>query len=86
MVFTGMDRVLFGVPAADAVLAEAQRLKARRVFLLASGTLNRETEIVSGIDRALGDRFAGVYDAMPAHAPREAVVACAEQLAMPRRI
>ena len=77
MVFTGMDRVLFGTPAAEAVASEAARLGADRVFILAGGTLARETDAVRGVIAALGPRFAGLHDSMPAHSPREAVVACA---------
>ena len=43
MVFTRMDRVVFGEPAASAIVAQAERLGAERVFLLVSGTLRRET-------------------------------------------
>ena len=39
IVFTGMERVVFGRPAADAVVDAADRLGARRVFILASATL-----------------------------------------------
>ena len=76
-VFTRMDRVIFGQPAAQAVVAEATRLKANRVFVLASGTLAQETPELERIRDALGDRFAGSVEHMPAHSPRDAVVACA---------
>jgi maleylacetate reductase len=79
IVFTGMDRVVFGRPAAEAVLQMAERLGARRVFLLTSGTLNRQTDVVRRIAAALGPRYAGVHDEMPAHTPRDAVVACANK-------
>ena len=79
IVFTGMDRVVFGRPAAEAVVQMAERLGARRVFLLTSGTLNRQTDVVQRIAAALGSRFAGVHDEMPAHTPRDAVVACANK-------
>ena len=77
MEFTAMNRVIFGKPAADAIVAEADRLRARRVFVLTGRTLNTQTDAVDTIRRALGERFAGVHDDMPAHTPREAVVACA---------
>lgn len=77
MVFTQMNRVIFGCPAADSVVTEADRLSARRVFILASGTLNAKTDEIAKVKRALGARFAGIHDHMPAHTPREAVVACA---------
>lgn len=77
MVFTAMNRVVFGRPAADAIVEEADRLGAKRVFLLTGRTLNTRTDEVAKIAKALGPRFAGVHDQMPAHSPREAVVACA---------
>nr|WP_249160727.1 iron-containing alcohol dehydrogenase [Bradyrhizobium manausense] len=51
------------------------RLGTRRAFLMVSGTLNRETDEIAKIVRALGPRCAGLFDAMPAHTPREAVIA-----------
>ena len=77
VVFTGMDRVIFGQAAAGAVAGEAERLGAERVFLLVSGTLNRETDAVETMAAALGQRYAGRWDQMPSHSPREAVVDCA---------
>ena len=77
IVFTGMDRVVFGRPAAEAVVEAADRLSAKRVFILASATLNRKTDVVRRIAEALGPRYAGVHDDMPGHSPRDAVVACA---------
>jgi maleylacetate reductase len=77
MVFTEMNRVIFGKPAATAIVAEAERLGAKRVFLLTGRTLNRETDEVAKVAKALGSRYAGVWDHMPAHSPRDAVVGCA---------
>ena len=77
MVFTRMNRVIFGHPAAQTIVQEADRLEARRVFVLASRTINSKTEEVEKVRKALGDRFAGVCDDMPAHSPRDAVVSCA---------
>jgi maleylacetate reductase len=77
IVFTGMERVVFGRPAAEAVVEAAERLDAKRVFILAGATLNRKTDVVRSIAAALGPRYAGTHDDMPAHSPRDAVVACA---------
>jgi maleylacetate reductase len=77
MVFTAMNRVIFGKPAAEAIVAEADRLGAKRVFVLTGRTLNTRTEEIANVRQALGARFAGVHDDMPAHSPREAVIACA---------
>jgi maleylacetate reductase len=79
IVFTGMDRVVFGRPAAESVVAAAERLGAKRVFILAGRTLNRATDAVRQIGAALGARYAGTHDEMPAHSPRDAVVACANK-------
>lgn len=77
--FGKMEEVLFGVPAADAVAAQARALGAHRVFLMVSGTLNRETDEIGKIRAALGNLCAGVFDRMPAHTPRHAVIAAANQ-------
>ncbi len=79
VVFSQMDEVLFGRPAADAVAEEARRLDAHRVFLMVSGTLNRETDEIEKVRRSLGNRCVGIFDQMPPHTPRRAVVEAAEQ-------
>ncbi len=79
VVFGQMEEVVFGVRAAEAVAEVAQRLDAHRVFLMVSGTLNRETDAIENARRALGERCAGIFDAMPPHTPRRAVIAAAEQ-------
>src|SRR5581483_9420488 len=47
------------------------------VFLLASGTLHRDTDMVGQVRRALGNRLAGVFARIGAHPPRIDVVAAA---------
>jgi maleylacetate reductase len=74
-----MDEVVFGRPAAEALVEQVNRLGAARPFLMVSGTLNRETDVVENIRRALGARCAGTFDAMPPHTPRAAVIAASEQ-------
>jgi len=44
-----------------------------------SGTLNRETDEIEKLRRALGNHCVGTFDKMPAHTPRSAVIAAAEQ-------
>lgn len=73
-VFSKIDRILFGQPAAQSARAEAERLGAKRVFLLVSRTMNRTTDEVQKMRDALGERYAGLYDSMPSHTPRDAVV------------
>jgi len=74
-----MDEVVFGHPAAEAIVAQMDRLGAARGFLMVSGTLNRQTAEIEKIRKALGSRCVATFDAMPPHTPREAVIAAAEQ-------
>ena len=75
--FAETDQVLFDTPCATAVPREAERSGAERVFVLSSGTLNRETSVVSELSKALGGRFAGLWDQIGAHTPRTDVVTAA---------
>jgi maleylacetate reductase len=77
VVYGAIEEVVFGHPAAGAVLSQMDRLGSKHAFLMVSGTLNRQTDEIQNIRAALGARCAGVFDAMPAHTPREAVIAAA---------
>ena len=69
-----IDRVIYGRPAAESLVAEAVRLGAKRVFLVVSRTLDRETTWVQEMRTVLGARYAGCCDGMPSHTPRQAVL------------
>ena len=77
VVFSQMEEVRFGEPAAQAI-AELAR-DAQRVLLMVSGTLHRETDEIDKVRRVLGNRCVGVFDRMPPHTPRHAVIAAAAQ-------
>jgi maleylacetate reductase len=79
VVFSKMEEVVWGRPAAETVAALAQKRGAERVFLMVSGTLNRTTDEIDKLRRALGNKCAGTFDKMPPHTPRSAVIAAAEQ-------
>ena len=79
VIFSKMEEVQFGKPAAETVAELVQRHQAERVFLMVSGTLNRETDEIEKLRRALGNHCVGTFDKMPAHTPRSAVIAAAEQ-------
>src|SRR5882724_3169936 len=79
VVFGAMDEVVFGRPASEAVVEQIDRLGVTKAFLMVSGTLNRETDEIAKIRRALGSRCVAVFDAMPPHTPRSAVIAATEQ-------
>ena len=72
-----IEKVVFGRPAAEVVAAEAERLGAARVFVLAPAILIEKTDIVGGIVRALGARHAATWDRIAPHTPREDVLAAA---------
>ena len=78
VVFGQMDEVVFGTPAAQAVADLARRAGAERVLLMVSGTLARQTPEIDRVRAALGNRCAAVFDRMPPHTPRRAVVEAAE--------
>ena len=80
VVFGAMDEVVFGRPASEVVVEQMDRLNANRAFLMVSGTLDRETDEIEKIRRALGARCVGTFAAMPPHTPRAAVIAATEQV------
>src|SRR4051812_49468131 len=79
VVFTDMEEVHYGKPAAQSVAEVVKAHGAERVFLMVSGTLNRQTDEVEAVRRALGNYCVGTFDKMPAHTPRSAVIAAAGQ-------
>ena len=78
VVFSQMDEVVFGKPAAETIAEISQRWGATRVFLMVSKTLNHKTDEIEKVRRALGNKCVGTYDGMPPHTPRNAVIAAAE--------
>src|SRR5688572_10791263 len=77
-VFPALERLVYGKPAASALAAEVERIGAKRVFLVVSGTMNRATDEVEKVRAALGPRHAGTYDGIPPFTPRSAVLKAAE--------
>lgn len=75
---TRMEKVTLGVPAAEAVAGEAQRLDARRVFILAGGSLARGTDEIRRIESALGSRHAATHTGIRPHAPRSDILKAAD--------
>lgn len=69
--FPAIDRVIYGKAAAEAVREEAERLGAKRVFLLASRTLNSKTDEIEKIRRTLGDKHAATFDGIAQHTTRK---------------
>ncbi len=71
------SRIVYGTDFTEALARELELVDARRVYVLASGTLERSTNLVGRIRDVLGDRFAGVCARIGAHTPRSDVVTAA---------
>jgi maleylacetate reductase len=56
VVFGARDGVVLGWPASEAIVGQFYRLGARRAILMVSGTLNRQTDLIEDIPRALRAR------------------------------
>ena len=78
--FLAQDRVRFGTPAADALLAEVTQRGAERVVVVTSRTLNRTTSAVSDALALIRPRVVGLFDECVEHTPRDTVIAVARQL------
>ncbi len=76
--FPALERLIYGKPAAAALAVEVERIGARKVFLVVSGTMNRTTDEVEKVRSALRDRYAGTYDGIPPFTPRSAVLEAAQ--------
>src|ERR1700760_3670229 len=75
--FPPMESVIYGRPFAEALQEQVEQIGAHSVFVLASGALDRETEMVAQLRDVLGNRLAGVNTKIGAHTPRIDVVAAA---------
>lgn len=78
-IFPQTDRLLYGRPAAEALAEEAERLGAKRVFIIASKSLNTKTDEIARIERALGDRHAMTIDGVAQHTTRKEAAAVGQQ-------
>lgn len=72
------ERIVFGTPAPEAVVAEADHYGAHRVFVTSTRSLAAlDDGPLQRIEQALGDRHVGTFCAIASHSPREDVVAAA---------
>ena len=74
-----VDGVIYGIPMAEALANEVKRLDAGAVYVMASGTLARQTGVIDEVRSVLGNRLAGVCARIGAHTPRIDVVAAANE-------
>ena len=80
-----MERVIYGMPLAEALAQEIERIGANAVYVLASGTLARQTDVIDRVRDVLGNKLAGVCAKIGAHTPRIDVVAAANAAREVRR-
>jgi len=73
------ERVIYGKPAVEALAEELARTGAQKVFLTTTRSITGGA-LVARIVESLGERFAGKFDAIGAHSPREGVIAGAAAL------
>ena len=74
------ERIVFGKPAGAAVLEEAERYAARRVFVVSTRSLARcDNGPLQRVIAALGAKHVGTCAGIAAHSPREDVIAAAAQ-------
>lgn len=77
VILTATEEVTLGEPAADAVARAATERDVKKVFILSSAHLNRNTDEISRIEAALGSRRAATHDGIQPHAPRSDVLKAA---------
>jgi len=75
--FLALDRVHFGIPAAEALQQEIAQRASERVVIVTSRTLNRTTSVVTDLAHTLGNLVVGIFDQCVEHTPRDSVIALA---------
>ena len=76
---TAQERIVFGMPAGEAVVAEAERYGAKRVFVTSTRSLaQKQNGPLQRLEQALGAAHVGTYATIKSHSPREDVVAGAK--------
>lgn len=74
------ERIVFGRPAAETVMAEARRYGASRVFVASTRSLAKlENGPLQRIERGLGGAHVGTHAQISAHSPREDIIAAANK-------
>lgn len=75
--FTGHERILHNVDAAKALPGVLDLFGYKRVFIVASRSINTKTSIVENIRAELGDRLVGLTDDVGEHSPLPNVIKAA---------
>ncbi len=73
----GYEDIYHDANAGEALQRVLDKWNYRRVFIICSRTLNTKTEVIRGLEKALGDKCVGLTDKIGEHAPIENVLAAA---------
>lgn len=72
--YSALNTVVCGDPVATQLASQVTKLGAHRVFLVASATLSEHTGQFEEVRVALADRYAGIFNRVGAHTPRQDVM------------
>jgi maleylacetate reductase len=73
-----LERVIFGRPAAQAAAEEAARIGAKRVFIVSSKSLSRNTPEIKALQQSLEEKYCGLFDNCIAHTPWPSIIEAAQ--------
>ena len=77
--FPPQERVIFGKGAVGRVASEMDRLGRQRALVITGTTIATKTDLLEGVRKILGHRFAGMFYPISQHVPRRDVLAAAFQ-------
>ena len=78
--FLAQERVHFGLSAAEGIAAEVAQRGAKRIFVVTSRSLNRNTGAVKAALVPVQDQVVGLFDECVEHTPRDTVIALTRRL------
>jgi maleylacetate reductase len=78
--FLAQDRVHFGVAAGEGIAAEVTLRGAKRLFVVTSRSLNRNTAVVTEALATVQGQVVGLFDECIEHTPRDTVLALTRRL------
>ena len=77
--FQPQQTIVSGAGAVKQIPAHVEKLGRQRAFILTGKTLAAQTDLISNLEEALGDRFAGTFSGCVQHSLQSSVEAATEQ-------
>ena len=78
--YSPLDRVIWDASSLEEIQNEIKRLNVKKVFIVSSSTLSKNTSEIDMIKQTLGKKFVGLFDNCIAHSPLENVIECAKEV------